>query len=411
VKILIVNVTDCNSGAAIASYRLHKALLKYNIDSTMLVQNKVKDDYTLVGPVTKVQKLIGLIRPTLDSLPLIIYKNKLKVPFSVSWLPFGNIVKIINTINPDIVHLHWICGGMIKIEDINKIKSPIVWSLHDNWAFTGGCHVKWDCEKYKDSCGACPIIGSSSENDISRKIFKKKEKSFKKINNITIIGLSKWLTECSRNSALMKDKKNINIPNLIDTNVFKKYDKMISRDLWGLPKNRDLLLFGAISTTSDVNKGFKELKESLGKLKNQNIEVVVLGSYKPEIDENLGFKIHYLGSLYDEVSIVTVYSAADVVLVPSIQENLSNTIMESMSCSTPVVGFDVGGNSDMIEHKQNGYLAKPFDTTDFKDGIEWVLNSDNYDGLCEKARNKITRNFDSAVVVKRYVKLYQDILD
>ena len=410
-KILIVNKSDIQGGAARAAYRLHKALLENGVDSKMLVQDKISDDYTVIGPTTKVQKAIAKIRPTIDSLPVRLYKNRTKTLFSPSWLGFSGIVDKINKINPDIVHLHWICGGMMTIEDISRIKAPIIWSLHDNWAFTGGCHIKWKCEKYRENCGACPRLGSQKENDLSRRVWRRKQKSFANINNITIVGLSHWLTECSKNSSLLNNRKHITLPNPIDINIFKPFYKDKARELWNLPKDKKLVLFGAMSATSDINKGFKELSDAMEKLTSKDIELVVFGSSKPQNAPDFGFKTHYLGRLHDDVSLVTLYSAVDVMVVPSLQENLSNTIMESLACATPVVAFDVGGNSDMIEHKINGYLAKPFESNDLANGIDWVLNASNYDELCDNARDKVVRGFDSKVVAKKYIKLYEEILN
>ena len=411
-KVLIVNTSDIQGGAARAAYRLHKALLNEGIDSQMLVQKKSSDDYTVIGPISKIEKTFSFLRPQLDQLPVKFYKNRTKTLFSPSWIGNKKIIQKINEIDPDIVHLHWICGGMIKIEDLLKIKKPIVWSLHDNWAFTGGCHIKWDCEKYKNECGACPRLGSNKIKDLSKWVWDRKYKTFNKINNLTIIGLSKWVTECSKNSTLLKDKKHITLPNPIDTTVFKPFDKDKARELWNLPKNKKLILFGAMSATSDVNKGFKQLIEVLQKLNKTNeIEFVVFGSSKPKNAPEFGFKAHYVGKLEDDVSLVTLYNAVDVMVVPSLQENLSNTIMESLSCATPVVAFNIGGNSDMIEHQINGYLAKPFDTTDLKNGIEWVLNADNYDELCQNAREKVVKEFDSRVVAQKYIKLYEEVLN
>ena len=410
-KILIVNTSDIQGGAARAAYRLHRALLAYGFDSQMLVQSKVSDDYTVIGPETKIKKAIAKIRPMLDQLPARRYKNRSKTLFSPAWLPFTDIVEKINKINPDIVHLHWICGGMMRIEDIGRITYPIVWSLHDNWAFSGGCHIKWECERYLDSCGACPRLGSNKVNDLSKKVWLRKQKVFSK-KNMTIVGLSRWVGECSKNSALLKDRKHINLPNPIDTNLYKPFHKEKARELWNLPFDKKLVLFGANSATSDINKGFKELSEALQKLeKNSDIEFVVFGSSHPQNAPDLGFQTHYLGHLHDDASLVTLYSAVDVMVVPSLQENLSNAIMESLACGTPVVAFDVGGNSDMIDHKINGYLARPFDTTDLANGIEWVLNTPTYGELCKNVREKVIREFESKVVVEKYVALYKQLMN
>jgi Glycosyltransferase len=412
-KILIVNTYDIQGGAARAAYRLHRALLEIGINSLMLVQIKRTDDHTVI-PVydenNKIQKALAMVRPTLDQIPVMFYKNRTKTLFSPSWLPFSKAVKKINEINPDIVHLHWITGGMFKIEDIDKIKKPILWTLHDNWAFTGGCHIKWDCENYINICGNCPRLGSNKDNDLSKKVFLRKQRIFTK-KNIVIVGPSSWIANLSKRSALLRDKKHYIIPNPIDTNLFKPINKEYARYLWNLPQDKKLILFGAMSATTDINKGFKELTDALKLLTLKDIELVVFGSSKPKNATDFGFKTHYLGHLSDDVSLVTLYNAADVVVVPSLQENLSNTIMESLSCGTPVVAFDVGGNRDMIEHMINGYLAKPFDPEDLAKGIEWVLNAPNYDELCKNAREKVVREFDSIVVAKKYVELYKELLN
>jgi len=412
-KILIVNTYDILGGAARTAYRLHRSLLSAGIDSKMLVQTKKSDDYTVI-PVygdSKIGKAFSLIRPTLDQIPLKFYKNRIKIPFSPAWVPFSKVIEKINEINPDIVHLHWVAVGMIRIEDLPQINKPIVWTLHDEWAFTGGCHYSWNCERFSNSCGACPVLGSDEEYDLSKKVWIRKNKVFKKINMV-IVCPSKWLYDCSKKSSLLKDKRHKVIPNPIDVDLFKPVDKSISRKIWNLPQDKKLIAFGAISATSDIRKGFKELSKALYKIADKkNIELVVFGSSKPKNPPDFGFKTHYLGHLHDDVSLVTLYSAVDVVVVPSLQENLSNTIMESLACGTPVVAFNVGGNSDMIEHLKNGYLAKPFDTDDLKNGIEWVLNTPNYDELCKNAREKVLREFDSKIVAKRHIELYEEVLE
>ncbi len=408
-KILIVNSSDLNGGAARASYRLHKSLLDSEIDSQMLVQDKLSDDYTVIGPSTKIQKGLAKLRPALDNLPLSLYTNRQKIPFSTSWLGFSGIINKINKINPDIVHLHWICGGMMTIEDIARIKYPIVWSLHDMWAFTAGSHYAV-CQGYKEKNGNCMSLRSKRKFNLSSRIFRRKYKTYSKKNDITIVGLSKWINECSKSSYLLGNNHHVNIPNPINTKIFKKFDKDSARDLWNLPKNKKLVLFGAMSATSDPRKGFNELRKAFKLLTCSEVELIVFGSSKPKDSPDLGFPTHYLGKLSDDVSLSTLYSAVDVTVVPSLQENLANCIVESLACGTPVVGFEIDGNGDMIEHKKNGFLAKPFKSEDLALGIEWVLNAKNYDELSFNARSKILKEFDSTIVAERYIDLYKQIL-
>ena len=269
-KILIVNTSDIEGGAARAAYRLHKALLSQGVDSQMLVQSKSSDDYTVITETDKVKKTLNKLRPFFDSIPIRFYKERTKTLFSSSWLPFSNIVDKINEINPDIVHLHWICSGMMRIEDIARIKAPVVWSLHDMWAFTGGCHYDEECRGYEKECGNCKILGSDKEKDLSRKIWHRKERTFAKIPNMTIVGLSRWLAQSAKSSTLFKNTKVVNLPNPIDTNIFKPFSKDKARELWRLPKDKKLVLFGAMGATSDPRKGFEELSEALQKLEDKN---------------------------------------------------------------------------------------------------------------------------------------------
>jgi len=411
-KILIVNISDKHGGASRAAYRLHKSLLAQKVDSQMLVQSKRSDDFTVeIISNTNIQKGLNKLRLPIDSIPVRFYKYRTKTFFSPSWFGFSNVVDKINEINPDLVHFHWICDGMIKIEDLQKIKVPIVWSLHDMWAFTGGCHYDEECEAYKKECGNCKVLGSNKGNDLSRKIFNRKQKTFSQIENMTIIGLSKWLNECSKSSTLLKERRHVNLPNPIDTNIFKPFDKDKSRELWNLPKDKKLVLFGAVGATSDPRKGFDELSNVLNNIENKDIEFVVFGSSEPKESQNFGFKTHYLGRLTDNVSLMTLYSAVNMTIVPSLQENLSNVIMESLACGTPVIGFDIGGNSDMIIHKETGYLAKSFNTDDLACGIEWILTNENYDALCQNAREKVLKEFDSSIVAQKYIELYKEILN
>jgi len=409
-KILLVTSSDIHGGAARAANRLHKALLIQDINCHMLVQNKSSNEFTVIGPKGKINQFLAYISNTVDQFQLFNYKKKSITRFSPSWISLNNFAKEINKINPDIVHLHWINTGMIKIEDLAKIKAPIVWSLHDMWPFTGGCHYDEECGLYTNECKNCKVLNSLKDNDLSNKIFKRKAKAYAKIKNITIVGLSKWLHTSAKKSPLLKDKKHINLPNPIDVNIFKPFDKSNARKLWGLPLDKKLILFGAMGATSDPRKGFEELKKAIKELKHDNIELVVFGSNKPKYSQDFGFVTHYLGLLHDDISLVTLYSAVDIMVVPSIQENLSNAIMESLACGIPVIAFDIGGNGDMIKHKYNGYLSKPFDTYDLAYGIDWTLNNSNYSALCKNARKKIIQEFNSVDVAHKYIELYDNIL-
>ncbi|WP_417550086.1 glycosyltransferase family 4 protein [Methylophaga sp.] len=408
-KILIVNTSDIQGGAARAAYRLHRALLAKGEDSQMLVQSKASDDYKVIGPENKIQKAIGKIRPTLDLIPVRLYKDRTKTLFSPSLLPFSSVLKRINEINPDVVHLHWIAGGMMRTEDLAKIKAPIVWSLHDMWAFTGGCHYDEDCGAYQKECGVCPVLGSNKYQDLSRKILRRKHTTYEKTPNLNIIGVSQWLVDCAKKSSLFAERPIYRLPNPIDTDVFAPFNKQEARSLLNLPQDKKLVLFGAIGATSDPRKGFKELSQALKNVPESH-QLVVFGSSEPYTPQGLKQKVHYLGYLHDDVSLRVLYSAADVMVVPSLQEAFGQTATESMACGTPVVAFGATGLLDILDHQLNGYLAKPFETHDLANGINWVLNHPKPEQLAQSAREKIVSVFDSKIVAKKYILLYRDII-
>ncbi len=406
-KVLIVSTSDIQGGAAFAAYRLHRALLDEGIDSKMLVQSKSSDDYTVIANTGKIAKGMALLRPTIDGWPTKFYKNKTKTIFSPAWVPGGGIVEKINALQPDIVHLHGVCGGMFRIEDIAKIKAPIVWSLHDMWAFTGGCRYDEECGAYKDDCGNCKVLLSGEKNDLSTKVFARKKKTYRKIEKLTIIGSSQWMSQCAKESTLLKDKRVVTLANCVNTKLFKPIDKNIVKDIFDIPKDKKVILFSAMSSLSNPRKGAKELFSALEKLHLENAIFVIAGSRKPKKELNLKYPIYFIPPLSDEISLPLMYNVADVIIVPSLQENLANSIVESLSCGVPVVAFNIGGNMDLIEHRKSGYLVNDFDIEDMAFGIEWIINNQNYRELSTYAREKVLENFDSSVLSKKYIALYK----
>jgi len=413
-KILHLNTFDISGGAARAAYRIHKGLQGIGIDSKMLVQTKLSDDRTVIAPDTKVKKGLARLRPTLDSAFKKLFSGGSKTIFSPAWLPFSNIPYQIKSISPDIVNLHWICGGMLRIEDLKRINKPIIWTLHDMWAFTGGCHYSDGCERFQQDCGNCPQLNRISKNDFSRSILRRKKKSWADLD-ITIVAPSNWLAECAKKSSLFKDRRIEVIHNGLDLNLFKPVDKTTARRIWDLPMDRKLILFGAMSATSDHRKGFDLLYDGLKKLAvkwSDKAELVVFGASEPESPPDFGLSVHYMGSLHDEVSLSVLYAAVDVMVAPSRQDNLPNTVVEPLACGTPVVAFDIGGMPDMIDHKLNGYLAKPFDTSDLAAGINWVLSDpERHRALSQAARKKTMEKYSLETQAKKYASLYENLLN
>ena len=412
IKPLLISTHDIDGGAARAAYRLHKGLQSINVGSQMLVQNKQSDDYTVIAPESKVSKGIGILKPTLDSLPLQLYPQRDRSTYSVQWLP-DNLAAQVAQINPDVIHLHWINGGYLKIETIARFKKPIIWTLHDMWAFTGGCHYNGDCMNYTNSCGTCPQLHSNKEKDLSRWIWQRKARAWQNLN-LTIVTPSHWLAKCAASSSLLKNVRIEVIPNGLDTQQYKPIEKSVARSILSLPEDKQLILFGAMSATSDPNKGFNFLQSALQNLSQsgwgEQVELVVFGSSQPKNPTELGLKSHYLGRLNDDISLSLVYAAADIFIAPSVQDNLPNTVMESLACGTPCVAFDIGGMPDMIDHQQNGYLAKPFNTDDLAKGIVWVLeDEERLRKLGSNSREKVEQNFTVEIQANSYMSLYKEL--
>ena len=411
-KILIVNSTENQGGAAKAAKRLYESLLICNVKATYLVNTKQSSDFRIISTKTKKDKLFKFLSQQLDQLPLRKYNgSRVGSIFSPNNTFFtSSTLKRINSINPDIIHLHWVNHGMINIKDLIKLKKPIVWTMHDSWLFTGGCHLPNKCQKYIKECYECEVLGSNVHKDLSNKIFRIKQYIFDQLD-MNIVSPSNWLGLKAKRSILLKKQSISIIPNPIDTKLYCPTEKNIARKLLGLSSQKKIILFAASSATSDLNKGFHNLHAAINKLKLDNILLVVMGGHKPQKNQNFNFPIKYLGEFSDEVSIKLIYNSADVTVVPSLSENLSNTIMESLSCGIPTVAYNIGGNSDMIDHKNNGYLSTPYDPSNLAKGIEWILNNDNYSQLSSNARIKVVNNFDHMIVSKKYINLYREILN
>ena len=412
-KILHISTKDFEGGAARAANRLHQGLKEINIDSQMLVQTKVSDERTIIAPQTLVEKSLAKFGGIVDTIPPKLYLRHDRLPFSTQWLPDA-IYPRIARLNPSLINLHWIKDSYLRIETLAKLELPIVWTLHDMWAFTGGCHYDGHCGRYVESCGACPQLKSDRNWDLSRWIWQRKFRAWNNIN-LTIVTPSKWLAECASSSSLFRNLRVEVIPNGLDLQRYKPVNRQIVRSLLNLPQNKQLVLFGAMKATSDRRKGFYLLEAALQSLSQSGwqdkIELVVVGASPPNNPANLGFKTHYLGKLNDDISLAQVYAAADVFVAPSLQDNLPNTVVEAIACGTPSVAFKIGGMPEIIEHQQNGYLAQPYEIEDLAQGIVWLLEDrEKHQKLCHQARAKAEQKFAIELQARRYASLFGKIV-
>lgn len=407
---LLINSYDNKGGAARATFRLHQGLKRRGIDSKMLVQTKISDDDEVIGPTSRRKDLLSTIRFYLDYLPIAPWyaaSHGTMKNFSPAWLP-DRVGKKVATIDPELVHLNWIVGFM-NPKTIRTIDCPIVWTFHDMWPFTGGCHYSGDCTNYEDECGSCPIFSGDRERDLSRWVWNRKRDAWADFSP-TIVTPSTWLADCARSSSLFNDARIEVIPYGIDTEIFRPVETGVARNELGLPEDANLLLFGSGYTTP--RKGLHHLVKAVDILKERgwtdNLHIAIFGSIDSNDVPDLPFETHVLGFLND-TELRHAYSAADVSVVPSVEDNLPNIVMETLACGTPCVGFRVGGIPDMISHKENGYLAAPGNASDLASGIEWVLeNADRSLGI--QARNTVEERFERSRIIDKHVSLYDSII-
>lgn len=409
---LLLNTTDLHGGAAIATYRLHQGLRRIGVDSSMLVQHKTSSDVKVIGPESKLVKLTALARPYLDRLPVETYRHRDRSLFSPAVVP-DSLAGRVARIDPDLVHLCWITAGFVRIETLRHLRRPVLWTLHDMWAFTGGCHYDNGCGRYREACGTCPVLGSTRTMDLSSRVWSRKRRSWKQVP-ITIVAPSRWLADCARASSLFGQSRIEVLPNGIDEARYKPADRTQARAACNLPQDKQLILFSAMNATSDPRKGFQFLLPALQQMASEGwgegTELVVMGASQPQDGVELGIKAHYVGHLHDEISQALLYSAVDVMVAPSVQENLSNSVMESLACGTPVVAFDIGGMPDMIRHRSNGWLAQPFLASDLARGICWVLEDEARHASLElAAREYALAHYRLEAVAGAYRSLYEDV--
>jgi glycosyltransferase involved in cell wall biosynthesis len=409
-KILHVSYFDNYGGAAIAALRILKAQKKHGINAKMLVASK-NTDFQYIEAISKVKFLNVRFLNKISTL-LINKLNKSTNPILHSINLFGSgLYKQINRMDCDIVHLHWINGEMLSIKEISKIRKPIVWTLHDSWVFCGAEHHP---NGVKDDLYVTDYLSKQHKGfNINRWVLKRK-KRFWKDTHFHIVTPSNWETESTKKSSLFARNTIITIPNCLDINLFKPVDKHIAKNVLNLCLNKRYILFGAAEINKNPIKGgdllMSILKDFIKKYEPQNIELLIFGSSYSDSFSDIGLPVHFFGTIHDEYTMSLIYNSAEVMLVPSKMESFGQVASESLSCSTPVVCFNVGGLVDIVEHKSTGYIANRFDVEDFTKGINWILNEADHSLLSKKAREKALINYNEKKCVDSYMNIYNEIL-
>lgn len=413
-KVLHLSTTDIRGGAARGAFWLHQSLRGMGVESSMLVERKYSDDDNVVEANGFMSRINGRMRAELDKLPLRFYRKTNESFWTVGWMR-NRIEREVRNFAPDIVHLHWTGGGYIPVQELRLLDYPLVWTLRDMWAFTGGCHYSAGCERYVVGCGQCPQLRSTTDEDLSRKMWRRREAEWRDVD-LWLVPISNWLADCVRQSPLFKDARVQVIPNGLDTSRFHPIDPRTARAIWGLDPAQRYILYGALGATRDPRKGFGHLVEALRQLAargwRERAEVVVFGDIEPTKAPDLGLRTHYVGEVFDDSKLAALYSSADVMVVPSLQEAFGKTLIEGMACGTPIVAFDHGGPADIVEHGRTGYLARPFCTSDLADGIAWCLSDGRLtQELGERAQCRARDDYRIEVVAEQYRSLYQRILE
>jgi glycosyltransferase involved in cell wall biosynthesis len=419
-KVTLINTADAGGGAPAASMRLLKALELKQVDALMVVKTKLTGE-PRVKSISEgfLNKLKTNFNFFYERLPFIWFKEKDKtVRFAFSTANAGTDISTKpDILDADILHLHWTNSGYLSVKNIKQLfetGKPIVWTLHDMWSFTGGCHYSGQCDHFINQCGNCWMLRNPGDKDISFSGWMRKADLYTAAKNIVFVTCSHWLADVARTSSLLKNFRIETIPNPIDVNIFTYKDKQTARIKWEISPSAKIVLFGAANIL-DKRKGFTYLIEALNDLKNnypdvENLEVVIFGKNKSFDVHELPFKAYELDIIKSQQDLAELYSLADVFVTPAIADNLPNTIMEALSCGTPVVAFNTGGIPDMVEHKKNGYLAGFKSAADFAAGIHYILTSDKKDELALNARKKVLNNFTNEIVAQKYMAVYQSIL-
>jgi glycosyltransferase involved in cell wall biosynthesis len=419
VKILQINKTDTGGGAAVAANRLHRALLANGIESKLLVQDlrqKAEGISAVDSGYLYRKKAFG--RFVWERLTFLPYERNASVRYAFSPANTGiDISEHPLVKEADIIHLHWINQGFLSLETLGKLLNcgkPIVWTQHDMWSFTGGCHYAGTCLEFLEFCCYCPFLRKAGKKDLSARLFAQKRKIYNE-SPLSIVTCSKWLRTLSQESKLLRRKDFYNIPNPIDTNFYEPRGKQAARQRLNLPTDKKLLLFGA-ANVNDPRKGMRYFIEALSILAEnfpvvkENTELVVFGKMNAETVKLFPFKTNTFKFVSDPDVLVDLYSSADAYVLPSLQDNLPNTVMESLACGLPVVGFSIGGVPEMVTHGVSGYLAEVKNSLSLATGIYDTLFVRDTKILSQNARKKALECYSEEVVARQYKVVYESLL-
>ena len=409
-----LSTDDFSGGASRAAYRLHVACALTGVESTMRVLNhQTANDLVIAGraPRSLEEKIKNRLQTKWREYSTRGFKTDNLIMHSFGQVSAG-LVQELNQSQADVLNLHWIVN-LLSIQDIGKLTKPLVWTLHDMWAFCGGEHYTPDepTSRFRHGYLESNRPASEAGPDLNRQAWETKRKAWAQ-QNFQLVTPGRWLADCVRDSALFQDSPVHVIPNPLEMQqLWRPYPKAFARASLGLAQNKKYVLSGSAGGTP-LLKGEDLLKRAMGKVayeqSSEHIELLIFGKYQPAGAEPWPCPVHWLGPVREDHIMALIYSAADVMAVPSRQDNLPNTAIEANACGTPVVAFNIGGLPDIVQQQKNGWLAPAFDTDQLAQGILWLLEDQaRWQVLSQASRQLAVDRYSPEIIVAQYLEVYE----
>jgi len=416
-KVLLLSTYGMGGGAAIACRRLQSSLLEQGLDANMLVRRGDQAEHRIYPAQTGAFSLPSFLWDKFSEKIRFMGSEKDKsVRFAFSYAHTGIPIHNHNLVqSADLIHIHWVQHGFLSLENIKQLaelNKPVVWTLHDEWVFTGGCHYSRGCRHFEHKCGNCPMLRKPAPGDWSHILWQKKRELYFAFSKLRFVTCSDWLKTEAKQSQLIGDLPVQSIPNPIDLKHFRDIGKSEARALWGIREDQYVILFAA-QKVNDPRKGYQYLKRALDQLPpeiQENTLLLVLGKSSIEDFPELNVGLKLTGPLSGVESVRSVYSAADVLVTPSLEDNLPNTIMEAMACGRPVVAFRTGGIPEMVTHQVTGWLAEPRYEQGLTEGLIWLSDPVIQASTGAAARIQAHALYAPEVVAKAYMQVYNELL-
>lgn len=414
-KIGILCHADASGGAARAAYRLMKALQSTpDVNVEMRVGFKTTNENNVRGPNGGFARFLQRAGPSIDSLPLKFGKSYSGGLRSTGI--FGTLTaREVNGFDVDVVNLHWMCAGFMSIEEIGKIRKPIVWTMHDMWPFSGSLHYTDDGPNAIWRSGSNERAGENSQwfDFIDGWVWARKRRAWD-VASMTFVSPSNWLSHCASESSLLKRGCHTVIPNALDTDIYRPLDKAFARSALRLPLGRPVVTFGALGGSVDPRKGWDLLEAALRIVRERKPDTVcvVYGQSKPTVEPDVGLPIYWLGHVSDDVTLALIYSASDVFALPSRQENLPQAGTEAQACGCPVVAFNTTGMPDVVHDQRTGALVDPFNVTEYAEKIVQILSvADEAETYRLSSRSRAVEKWSNGVVARAYVNVFRKAIE